>query len=238
LDQLRKVAKTSRSVLIFIHGFNNSFEDAARTALAFAKATDFGGTLLVWAWPSRGDILDYPYDKESVEYSRTHLRQLLSAIGPTNDHIEIVAHSMGNFALLAALSDLSTPTVAFHIDNVLLAAPDVPTDVFLNWIASIFKLGKRVTLYACAWDWALELSEQINNSPRAGSGGANDILVLAPMESIDVHAQWLSSNHAYVFDTRYGLADARQLIVEGKGAAERGLTQRAGAHGQFWSLGY
>ncbi len=59
--------------MVFIHGFNNTYEDAV---FRFAQIVhDFGAEVapIMFTWPSRARLLDYVYDKESTNYSRTAL---------------------------------------------------------------------------------------------------------------------------------------------------------------------
>ena len=59
-----------RQVLVFIHGFNNRFEDAV---FRFAQVVhDFDAPVVpvLFTWPSRGSVLAYGYDRESTLLSQ------------------------------------------------------------------------------------------------------------------------------------------------------------------------
>ena len=122
-----------RQVLVFIHGFNNRFDDAV---FRFAQIVDDLNARVVpvlFTWPSRGSVLAYGYDRESTAYSRNALENVLKAFArdPAVSEISILAHSMGNSLALETLRQMAIRDgrVAPKIRNVLLAAPDVDVDL-------------------------------------------------------------------------------------------------------------
>ncbi|HEV2564081.1 MAG TPA: alpha/beta fold hydrolase, partial [Microvirga sp.] len=132
----RRTVRTvpQRRVLVFIHGFNNRFDDAV---FRFAQIVHDAGTPVVpvlFTWPSRGSVLAYGYDRESNTYSRNALESTLRTLAsdPSVGEISILAHSMGNWVTLEALRQMAIRDgrVAPKIRNVLLAAPDVDVDLF------------------------------------------------------------------------------------------------------------
>ncbi len=73
----RKNRNAKRQVLIFVHGFNNTYADAV---FRFAQIVHDSGTdaaPILFAWPSRARVFDYLYDKESANYSRRALEDLI-----------------------------------------------------------------------------------------------------------------------------------------------------------------
>jgi esterase/lipase superfamily enzyme len=87
-----------RQVLVFIHGFNNRFDDAVFRFAQIVHDSDAPVVPILFTWPSRGSVLAYGYDRESTAYSRNALESLLKAISrdPAVGEISILAHSMGN----------------------------------------------------------------------------------------------------------------------------------------------
>jgi len=62
--------KAKRHVLVFVHGFNNKFEDAV---FRFAQIVHDSGAEVapvLFTWPSRGSVLAYGYDRESTNYHK------------------------------------------------------------------------------------------------------------------------------------------------------------------------
>jgi esterase/lipase superfamily enzyme len=171
----RAVAKVpQRRVLVFIHGFNNRFDDAV---FRFAQIVHDAGTPVVpvlFTWPSRGSLLAYGYDRESSTYSRNALEAVLSAIAkdPSVGEITVLAHSMGNVVTLEALRQMAIRDgrVAPKIRNVLLAAPDVDVDLARQEIADMGPNHPNFTLFVSADDRALAFSRRVwGDSVRLGA---------------------------------------------------------------------
>jgi esterase/lipase superfamily enzyme len=162
----RKVAKVPQHrVLVFIHGFNNRFDDAV---FRFAQIVHDAGTPVVpilFTWPSRGSLLAYGWDRESSTYSRNALENVLRAIAkdPSVGEITVLAHSMGNVVTLEALRQMAIRDgrVAEKIRNVLLAAPDVDVDLARQEITDMGPNHPNFTLFVSADDRALAFSRRV-----------------------------------------------------------------------------
>ncbi|MEM9997401.1 MAG: alpha/beta hydrolase, partial [Bacteroidota bacterium] len=68
---------SSRAVLLYVHGFNVSFEDAARRAAQMAYDLDFDGIPAFYSWPSDASLLSYLSDENDVMWSVFHLKAFL-----------------------------------------------------------------------------------------------------------------------------------------------------------------
>ena len=94
-------------VLIFVHGFNNRFDDAVYRFAQVVHDSGAEGIPVLFTWPSRGELRlnAYAYDRESAIYSRDTLEQLLDTLAANRDvkEVNILAHSMGNWVTLEAL---------------------------------------------------------------------------------------------------------------------------------------
>jgi len=172
-----KILKKSprRQALVFVHGFNNRFEDAvfrfAQIVHDSGSGTDFAPIL--FTWPSRGSALAYGYDRESSSYSRDALEDLLRWLSknPQVTEISILAHSMGNWVTLEALRQMAIRDgrVAAKIRTVLLAAPDVDVDLAREQIATMGAERPNFTLFVSEDDRALALARHVWGGPRLGA---------------------------------------------------------------------
>jgi esterase/lipase superfamily enzyme len=222
------VAKSNEnSALVFIHGFNVTFEDAARRTAQIAFDLKFTGVPIFYSWPSQGKLLDYAVDETNAVWTVPHLRQFLADVARQSGakQIHLIAHSMGNRALTSALKDLalqSTDSSMPHFDQVLLTAPDIDADVFKNDIApAIKKTAERVTLYASSNDAALLLSKKLHGYPRAGEAG-RDIVIVPGMDTVDVTAVDTSLlGHSYYGDSGSVLSDFIEVLQDAKPADQR-----------------
>ncbi len=154
-----------KQVLVFVHGFNNKFEDAV---YRFAQIVHDSGTDAVpvlFTWPSKGSALAYGYDRESSTYSRNQLEDVLRGLcaDPSVGEVSILAHSMGNWLLLESLRQMAIRggRIPPKIKNVLLAAPDVDIDIAREQIADMGPVKPNFALFLSRSDKALELSKNV-----------------------------------------------------------------------------
>lgn len=172
-----KVAATpKRQVLLFIHGFNNRFEDAVFRFAQIVHDSRAPVVPVLFTWPSRGSILAYGYDRESTAYSRNALEAMLTAAAkdPAVGEITILAHSMGNQLALETLRQMAIRDgrVPAKIRNVMLAAPDVDVDLAREAIIDMGPRDERpnFTLLVSQDDKALAVSKQVwGSSDRLGA---------------------------------------------------------------------
>jgi esterase/lipase superfamily enzyme len=176
-DDLTSVTKrTNRNkALIFVHGFNNRFDEAVYRFAQIVHDSGASGIPVLFSWPSRGEVSlrAYTYDRESANYSRDALDGVIDQIAsnPRVKEINIVAHSMGNWLTLEALRALSIRNKHFpgKIKNVLLVAPDVDVDVFRTELHRIATPKLRIAVFVSRDDKALALSKTIwGGVPRLG----------------------------------------------------------------------
>jgi esterase/lipase superfamily enzyme len=153
-------------VLIYVHGFKQTFEIAALDAARLSDAIRFRGRTMVFSWPSKAGFFDYAYDRDSAMWSRDGLERVLHSIVavPGASRIHIVAHSMGTMLTLESLRDLYAQygdNVSARIGAVVFAAPDIDMDVFSSTITRIGPLARKITVISATNDRALALSGQL-----------------------------------------------------------------------------
>jgi len=215
----------SRNVLVFVHGFNNSFEDAAVRAAQVAADLNFDGTIVLFSWPSAASVTSYVRDQQAARNAGFHLLRVLRGVLPAAqpDHIELLGHSMGSEVIAKALSLTSDSDSLPRFDQVALAAPDLDRRVFAREILP--RLGARavrVTLYASNDDDALRASRVVNGVWRLGLGG-DSLVVLKGMDTIDASRVRADALGHTLFGNSSFLADLAALLAEGKSPAERRL---------------
>ncbi|MEV2214147.1 alpha/beta hydrolase [Streptomyces sp. NPDC050997] len=232
----------ARHALVFVHGFNVSFADAAVHAAQLAYDLNFTGPVLLYSWPSKGSVLDYPADgdaaRRSVPYFQEFLRRLLTGTGV--DEVHVIAHSMGNRVLTDGLAGLDTralPEGSGRLGHVVFAAPDVDGDVFRQLLPGILRQAGHSTLYVSARDRALAVSRNLADFPRAGQAG-DSVIVVPGLDTVDVTELGTDLlGHSYVGNHRNVLADVYGLLHHGRTPSQRyGLTRVSHADGDYWSF--
>ncbi|MBX5173579.1 MULTISPECIES: alpha/beta hydrolase [unclassified Rhizobium] len=154
-----------RRVLVFVHGFNNRFDDAVFRSAQFVHDAGTPLVPVLFTWPSRGSIFAYGYDRESTNFSRDGLEQVLNLLAKDENvaEITILAHSMGNWLTLETLRQMAIRDhqLPLKIKDVMLAAPDVDVDVFANEIDDMGSPRPKFTLLVSRDDRALALSRRL-----------------------------------------------------------------------------
>jgi len=192
------------------------------------------GSMTPWA---------YRTDETNIDWTVPHLREFLLQIAQQSgaEHINLIAHSMGNRiltnaieAMIADLKDQTKPTFG----QVILTAPDIDAEVFRDaLVPSISKISDRLTLYASSNDKALQLSRALHgNYPRAGDSGPN-IVVCAGLDSVDaspVDTYFLSTGHSYFGDNRSIISDLYLLMRDGSAPDRRNLLPEMEGKMPYW----
>ncbi len=204
-----------RIALLFIHGYNVTFNGAAECAAQIG--CDLGIPLTAfYSWPSQGKIKGYQADEASIQASEPHILKFLTefATEAKAERIHIIAHSMGNRGLLRSIAKIAEQfqgqnTVPFG--QILLAAPDEDPDVFGNLATTYPTIAERTTLYVSNKDKALAASAYVHNYNRTGF--SPPITIVPGIDTIDVSKTDLSLlGHGYFSADRDVLYDMRHLL--------------------------
>ncbi len=155
-----------REVLLYVHGYKETFQSAATGALELSEGIGFSGKRIVFAWPSKAALLDYGYDRESAMISRDALEEtLLSLLGEGGaSRVHIVAHSMGTLLTIETLRQMWArhgDIYAGKLGAVVLAAPDIDFDLFEAALRRLRTIVDRITVIASTADRALEVSRRL-----------------------------------------------------------------------------
>ncbi len=165
-------------VLVFVHGFNNRFDDAVYRLAQIVHDSKVPVVPVLFTWPSRGELRlrAYTYDRESANFSRDALDNVLSSLDsqPAVSEVYLLAHSMGNWIALEALRTraIRGPAAASRrskLKNVMLVAPDVDVDVFRSQLYRMGGARPPISLFVSRDDRALSLSARLwGDVPRLG----------------------------------------------------------------------
>ena len=245
LNEMRtRVGQLSRqSVLIFVHGYNVPFRDAALRTAQLAHDLNFPGLPMFFSWPSAGTTAGYPHDEEMSELSLGAFNALLDRVATLNaSEVYIVAHSMGNRVVTRAIAQrlASGKPMPSNLKGLMLAAPDINADIFREQISPSFAAlsSTRKTIYASNSDAALRASSYVHDFPRVGLTRPK-VQVYGGWETVDataaapVRRAW---GHSYVVDSPRVIRDMQMLIFQNRGAAQRSLAKAGVAPNTYWRL--
>ena len=226
----------------FIHGYNVTFEDAARRTAQMSYDMGFSGAPVFYSWPSQGEIADYTVDENTVDWTVPHLKEFLSMVAAESgaQKVHLIAHSMGNRAMtnvLKGFADTYVSGTAPLFNQVVLAAPDIDAEIFKRDIAPrIQKTAERVTLYASSNDKALLVSKSIHGAPRAGDVESG-IIVISGIDTIDASLVDTSLvGHSYYGDNRSIISDMYLLVNLKLPPDKRNLLPMEFEGGKYWAV--
>ncbi len=180
----RRLALTPRKdAYIYVHGYHNTFEDAA---FALAELWHFfgrEGLPIVYTWPAgHPGIFGYTYDRESSEFTVFHLKQLIKWLAeqPEIENIHLIAHSRGTDVAVSAFRELVIwargagldPREHLKIKNFVLAASDLDVQVVSQRIGAerLALAVDQATVYTSPDDKAIGFAELLFASPRGRVG--------------------------------------------------------------------
>jgi esterase/lipase superfamily enzyme len=211
--------RVQRQVLIFVHGFNTSFDDAIRTAGRLAFDLKFSGVIACFDWPSLGALNAYIGDGNRLEASEPAMTGFLNTMlyNTGAEAVHVIAHSMGNRLLLRAVQQMRPP-INFaesrfqrRFESVILAAPDNDVDSFEAFARRYGDVSRRTTMYVSRKDLALRISGWLNDGPRAGFNPP--VTVIPGIDTVDVsqvNPNWVG--HTYYADSPEVLNDMASLL--------------------------
>jgi esterase/lipase superfamily enzyme len=235
-------ASVKSSAFLFVHGYNVTFEDAARRTAQMSYDLAFDGAPVFYSWPSQGTTPAYTVDEQNIEWAQANLKNFLEDFFERSDaqNVYLIAHSMGNRALTRAVASLLTdkPIIRSRLKEVILAAPDIDAEVFKrDIIPALTKPDSPVTLYASSEDLALAASKKVHGYPRAGDSGQG-LVVVPGIETIDAtHVDTGLLGHSYFAEARSILSDMFYLIRYGQRADQRfGLRRVDAQAGHYWEF--
>lgn len=191
--ELKQSMENKRDALVYIHGYNTSFDEAVGAAMALQQMLGQQGCKLdvvLFTWPSDGSMkpfLAYRSDRDDaassgLAFSRgfQKLAGFLSEL-PRDQYcgssIHLVCHSMGNFVLENTLWHLrknvggKLPRI---FSEIALCSADVDNDALEseNKLGRLPEIGRRINVYYNSGDEALRVSDLTKGNPdRLGQRG-------------------------------------------------------------------
>ena len=187
---------SNRDVLLYVHGFNTSYDEARFRLAQIVDDGRFGGVAVLYTWPAAGSLFDYGVAKESATIARDPLSKLLHRLSEVPDvgRVHILAHSMGAWLAMEALRENAisgSPDLNGRLGDVMLAAPDIDLKVFRQQLARLDP--SHVFVLGASNDRALSLSRTLaGDRQRLGALDPNNPRDRAALEDLGVKAYDLS----------------------------------------------
>jgi esterase/lipase superfamily enzyme len=229
---------------VIVHGYNIEFDEAARRTAQIGYDLRVDGITTFFSWPSRGRVVRYFQDEETVQLSERKFLEFirhLSAV-PEIDEISILAHSMGNRLLLGTVARLlherTVGSIKAPIGQIILTAADIPSVGFHQEATSYLELAKkRVTTYSCTQDIPLRVSRFIHGG-RDRIGLQPPVFVYPQVDSISAgDLDLYGLGHNYYAENAPVIYDLAQLLHHDTAPDSRLRLERGPAeHGLHWII--
>lgn len=231
--------RDSRTALVYVHGFNVTFEQAALRAAQLACDLSVNGIAAFYSWASAGSIWDYARDEETVRLAVDHFAQFLDTLLETTglERLDILAHSMGNRLLAAVIQRLEACAQRVRIGHLILAAPDIGRSEFGQVSRHYGAVARRrVTLYSCAKDRALALSTRLHDYLRIGD--EPPVYCCDGIDTVSANRVKLDIlGHGYIASAKPVIADLKMLLWDDLAPLDRGLQPLPDANTpEYWLL--
>ncbi len=203
--QRRLAAAPSKQVLLYVHGFNETFESAAYTTAELCHFLGREQVCAFFTWPASTTgnfLISYTTTTESGDFAVEHLKKTIRMLAATPgvEGMQILAHSRGTAITLRAVRELGLEAIAagkeaadiLKIVNLVLLSPDIDVDIAAQQITGFLSdpdlvtvwpegalprvLKGRLTIYASPDDRALLVSRILFRSKnRVGQLRPEDI---------------------------------------------------------------
>ena len=182
---LRSRPKGQREVVLFVHGFNNTFAEGMYRLAQLSNDMGLPNPTVHYSWPSSGNALGYGYDRDSLLFARDGLERLIKTINSAGaDRVLLVGHSLGALLSMEALRQMAisdSKSLNRMINGVILISPDIDVDLFRRQAARISPLPQPFVVFTSQKDRALRLSARLSGK-HGRLGNVHDVSELAGLQ--------------------------------------------------------
>lgn len=220
---LDAVRAANSDVVLFVHGFNYSFEEALQVALRMVQRTGVQAIPVAYSWPSQDRIAAYGVDYDRNEWTIEHLTTLIQDIVtalPEGRVLHIIAHSMGNRAVLAALAHSHLPQQ--RLGQLIMIAPDVDSDIFKDLVSRSGPFRQK-TLYVSNHDWALRAAGWLRPGESRAGDARKQYLVVKGVDTVDMSPLKAGRVGHSVYDYSQLMFDDLGAVLNDQPPAKRNL---------------
>ncbi len=213
-----------RTILLFVHGFNNTPTDSLLRLGQFVEDTNFEGVPVLLSWASAARTIRYVHDLNSALIARDMVPEIAEILGRTKAHsVDVFAHSMGSLLTMEGLVERDRSGELGrrkNLNTIVLAAPDIDIDLFraqLNRLSP--EIRRSIFLLISERDAALRVSARLAGGvPRVGAAPLRDLeeFGLTVIDLSDINDSSSGSHSAFA-----GSPDVVQLIGAGLNSAGR-----------------
>ena len=233
LSVLQKIANDP-SILIYVHGFQNSFKNSVETIGYLRDNISCNCVPILFSWPT-DDGKNYIAQRDKTPDSGTALSHFLEQLRQEFPGVQIhlLAHSLGSAVTIKALNELKKKAGnQGNLAEMVFAAADHSPDDFHTTIKlTVAKhIARRVTSYVSDNDKVFGARKFVTDSPRAGyieNGVIRRTQGLDTIDASDAIGDW--KGHSNIFKSPVLLTDFG-LVLNGDPMTKRGTLRCYGSY--------
>jgi esterase/lipase superfamily enzyme/Tfp pilus assembly protein PilF len=230
-------------VIVFVHGFNQTFKDALVRAAQISHDIGFDGAVFGFSWASRGGLSSYIFDRNRATTAEANLNDFLTNVVARTKarKIHLVAHSMGSRMLLETLEKIRLrdgDASRLRLGELILVAPDVDRASYLRLIGYMTDLQGKVTVYASSLDRPLLLSGWLGGATAGYVSPREGAVVAIGADTIDVTdaGKMFAFNHFFNENPKV-FGDIRNVLLGERPPDRRApnlLFKTKRTYGEYW----
>ena len=194
-----------RDVVVFVHGYNNTFDEALYLNTQLLHDASKNYLPVMFTWPSRGKGTGYLRDKDSVLYSRAAFESLLTQMQNSNaESFTVIGHSIGSLLIMETMRQnaIRKSTSWSKLRSVILVAPDIDRDLFNQQVRDMNGFKKPLFVISSEDDILLRVSNAIAGGDlRLGAAESEDEIGVdgVTIKSVTYANDKFSTNHMTAF---------------------------------------
>lgn len=196
-----------KDAYVFVHGFNNTFDDAVFRMAESWHYAGRPGVPIVYTWPAgSGGLFGYAYDRESGEFTIVHLKLLLTALAenPQIERVHLIGHSRGTDVAVTTLRELHAEVRAATGRGITGQLSDRPlitlTPEQTAHIPYTFEYLKLHTLVLAAPDLDQDVFVQRFVGENLVRAAQRIVIYFSPEDEALAFARWLFGSKARMGD--------------------------------------
>lgn len=150
-----------KNIVLFAHGYKNSFESAWHTAANFSYC--YEAPVVLYSWPSVAKLRSYSSDENNNEWSQEHFNDVLTKMeelcaNNPNVKLRVFAHSMGSRLVIRGTPFLREKP---HVVEMAVVCPDIDQGLVKHYARRYLstKGTAKIRLYMSRRDKALAFSQ-------------------------------------------------------------------------------
>jgi esterase/lipase superfamily enzyme len=228
-------------VLLFVHGFNVQFYEAALSVARLATSMQAPLLPIFYSWPSEGKVTGYWHDEDAASAAAVRFTPFLERLlsGPV-DEVIIVCHSMGSRIVTRSLGELARRNAKLQsLKKVAFAAADINVEELnVQWPYLRKVPGVQWAFYESSGDLALRLSKFIHHFRRVGESDGG-VYIADGSDTIDASSTTSivrTFGHSYIVSSPALGADIGDWVTQDLSPAVRGLQRMMQGMSVYWKI--